>query len=514
MASQTQRSNSTERRDNETQREPSFTDKEMLDYLREHRGIIEKAIAPSIAPFVTADMYIDDVEIILKHDKGYIAQCPLLSLLYAVSMAARTGLRLAPALKEAYLIKRWHKVAGNVVYFDPDYRGLMKLAHRHGNVAHFSIDVARENDHIEIIKGNVQQLVHKPVFTNRGPLLIAYAVIQFNDGHQEVRFLDRDGIARHRSASDSSGYDTSPWKKHEDQMWMKSMSKDACKWIESSPELRYALDAADSADIGRLDPAINDMAQLVGAPQLALPASTAETVTMPQASAAERFAQRAAAVRNAPQPPPTGPRPKTAPAPLPPQPPAAPAREAIPRLTSNQISILLGLTADWSDAQYDKFINEVGEVNLDTVPAVRFEEVLAMAHAVNGNDPEGNPLAANPEDIVDPPPHWTDSGPPTLNREHVADINALVAQYRLTADEIATVLDWLRVPAFGAVEVAQFERAKNLVIVAWLLRITGRSMATALNTFKVAHVADLTDSQVLSCRNRLEERGRAEGKIQ
>jgi recombination protein RecT len=131
-----------------------------------------------------------------------------------------------------------------------DYKGLVDLAMRSGEVANIHADVVCENDEFECSKGEVT--THKINYRMaRGDMFAAYAICTFKNGTQRTEVMSRDEIesVRKRSRAGNSG----PWVTDFNEMAKKTVFRRLSKWLPLSPEYRDALvhdaDALDPIDV-------------------------------------------------------------------------------------------------------------------------------------------------------------------------------------------------------------------------------------------------------------------------
>lgn len=127
-----------------------------------------------------------------------------------------------------------------------DYKGLVELAMRSGDVANIHADVVCESDFFEYDKGEVT--AHKIDFRKpRGSAFAAYAICAFKDGTHKCEVLSRDEIEKIRKRSRAG--DKGPWVTDWNEMAKKTAFRRLSKWLPLSPEYRDALDMdADSLE--------------------------------------------------------------------------------------------------------------------------------------------------------------------------------------------------------------------------------------------------------------------------
>nr|WP_272921701.1 recombinase RecT [Streptomyces sp. SID1046] len=130
-------------------------------------------------------------------------------------------------------------VFGNEVQGIEGYRGVVERIYRAGAVKAVKAEVVYANDHFEY-SPDMDRPVHKPnYFSNRGPIIGAYAYGVFQDGStSKVVVIDRTYIDKVRKEAKGSSSPSSPWVKWEDGMVLKTVAKRLEPWVPSSTEWR------------------------------------------------------------------------------------------------------------------------------------------------------------------------------------------------------------------------------------------------------------------------------------
>lgn len=124
-----------------------------------------------------------------------------------------------------------------------DYKGIVELARRSGDVASIHADIVCENDEFEYDMGDVKR--HKIDFRSpRGKVYAAYAVATLKDGSRQAAVMTRDEIEsiRGRSRAGQKG----PWVSDWNEMAKKTAFRRLSKWLVLSPEIRDAIDIDDA----------------------------------------------------------------------------------------------------------------------------------------------------------------------------------------------------------------------------------------------------------------------------
>lgn len=152
-------------------------------------------------------------------------------------MLACSSLGLEPDGRRAHLIPY-----GNVCTLIVDYKGIVELAKRSGDVSGVFAQVVCENDSFEWENGEVKHQIDWK--RERGTMYAAYATITFKDGSKQTDVMTKAEIdaIRKRSKAGNSG----PWVTDYNEMAKKTVFRRASKWITLSPEVADALEKEDA----------------------------------------------------------------------------------------------------------------------------------------------------------------------------------------------------------------------------------------------------------------------------
>lgn len=223
--------------------------KKDLDQIRPQ---LEALLAGSVDPdrFVT-------MALLTVQGNGQLAACDRLSLLGAIRESASLGLELSPVLGDGALIP--YK---GVATFQPEYRGLRKLALRDGTVRAIAADIVYEHDLFSIVSGTEPKIEHRPAFPDRGRILGGYAWARLANGellHLEMTepelLLRRNEAKSYRFAERDKTYD-SPWHKWPVEMMRKTLIKRLCQeQLPLSPKLLDAIAADTRSELGAVEAA-------------------------------------------------------------------------------------------------------------------------------------------------------------------------------------------------------------------------------------------------------------------
>jgi recombination protein RecT len=121
-----------------------------------------------------------------------------------------------------------------------DYKGLVALARRSGEIADIHADVVCRNDRFRYSFGTNGTLEHEPNLDDRGPVRAAYSFAKLKDGSSsyEVMSIQEIEAIRNRSKAGKSG----PWVTDWNEMAKKTVFRRHSKWLPVSSEFQEAID--------------------------------------------------------------------------------------------------------------------------------------------------------------------------------------------------------------------------------------------------------------------------------
>jgi recombination protein RecT len=123
-----------------------------------------------------------------------------------------------------------------------DYKGLVELVRRSGDVAKIHADVVCENDTFEHSMGEVT--VHTyDLKETRGEPYAAYAQVTLKDGSVQAEIMSKADIEKIRSKSRAGK--SGPWVDHWSEMAKKTAFRRLTKWLTLSPEIQERIAKAD-----------------------------------------------------------------------------------------------------------------------------------------------------------------------------------------------------------------------------------------------------------------------------
>lgn len=171
------------------------------------------------------------------------------SLLVAAMQCASVGLEPNTPLKEASLVPRKNKGVDEC-QLHIEYRGLIKLARRSGELSTIRAEVVYERDEFSYELGTNASITHRPYDGDEDPgaLRYCYCIAVFKDGGVQSVVLPRRVVYNeHRAKSDSwrseSSRPFSPWTLFEAAMWRKTAVRAAEPFLPLTAEARQAFES-------------------------------------------------------------------------------------------------------------------------------------------------------------------------------------------------------------------------------------------------------------------------------
>lgn len=179
-----------------------------------------------------------------------LMECEPMSFIAGVMMASQLGLETG-ILGAAYLVPFKNTKKGIVeCNFIPGYRGLIDLARRSGNIISISAEIVYENDFFEYEKGLNEKLIHKPVLTNKGKMIAAYAVAKLKDGGAQFTVMSKEEVDEVKNKAKAQW---GPWASSFEAMAQKTAVRRLFKWLPSSVEMQKAAILDEHSEIGIQD---------------------------------------------------------------------------------------------------------------------------------------------------------------------------------------------------------------------------------------------------------------------
>lgn len=161
--------------------------------------------------------------------------------LASILEAARLGLE--PGTEQFYLTPR--KVKGKLEILGiVGYQGHIELMYRAGAVSSVVAECVYDGDRFDYQPGRMDAPLHEIDWDaeDRGKLRLVYAYARMRDGAtSKVIVLNRAAINKIKASAQGASSEYSPWRQHEDAMWLKSAVRQLQKWVPTSAEYRDQL---------------------------------------------------------------------------------------------------------------------------------------------------------------------------------------------------------------------------------------------------------------------------------
>ncbi len=183
-----------------------------------------------------------------------LLQCDPKSFLRSVLLAASFGLEAGGP--KAHLVPfrntRENRTDCQLII---DYKGLVDLARRSGQVSNIIARIVWDREPFQIDESLEFPYIHKQLPpSQRGTKKIgAYAVAKGTDGRviandwmwaEEIEVIKQRSLAQKKNPSDN------PWVQHEEEMWKKSPIRRMAKMMPQSPELQQAAIIEEAREAG------------------------------------------------------------------------------------------------------------------------------------------------------------------------------------------------------------------------------------------------------------------------
>ena len=167
--------------------------------------------------------------------------CTPASVASVILQAAQWG--LMPDGHHAHLIPY-----GKDATLQFDYKGILALVMRSGEVAHIHADIVCQNDKYRFNLGKVEEHV-VDLSKDRGEAYAVYAMVRFKDGETAAIQMSKAEVEAIRKASRSGS--SGPWATYPMEMWKKTAFKRLAKWLPRLPrDVQEAIHKDNEAEYG------------------------------------------------------------------------------------------------------------------------------------------------------------------------------------------------------------------------------------------------------------------------
>ena len=197
-------------------------------------------IATALPEIMTSDRFLR-VALTTLQKVPKLQNCSQESLCQALLDCASLGLE--PDNRRAHLIPY-----GNNVQLIVDYKGVVELVMRNGDVRKLHADIVHESDVFEFDRGEVTK--HSIDFgKDRGKPIAAYCIATLKSGETSAEVMTVDEINAIRDKAKSGKSD--PWVNHWGEMAKKTVFKRLAKWLPMTPEGKAAAEYGDDDPVAK-----------------------------------------------------------------------------------------------------------------------------------------------------------------------------------------------------------------------------------------------------------------------
>lgn len=170
-----------------------------------------------------------------------LRKCDPDSIVDAAAEAARLGLEPSGAIGGAHLVPY-----GQRAQLIIDFRGLIELARRSGEIDAISASDVRDGDTFAYRLGSAPAIDHQPGVT-RGELTHVYAIAWLRSGRTQFAVMDRAEVDAIRARS--RGGNAGPWRTDYTEMAKKTVLRRLCKLLPLTVEAREALEHDEAHEV-------------------------------------------------------------------------------------------------------------------------------------------------------------------------------------------------------------------------------------------------------------------------
>lgn len=188
-----------------------------------------------------------------------LSECTTESFLGALFVSAQLGIE--PIAGMAYILpynnkrkigEEWKTF--KEAQFILGYKGLGVLFFRHEKSIQLSWGIVHQNDEFDYEYGTAEKLRHKPVLSNRGPVIAYYVCAKLIGGGTPFIVMSREDCLEHGrkhsktfDKKTNDFYANSPWKTSEDAMCLKTCLVQLGKLLPLSIEMQRAISVDESS---------------------------------------------------------------------------------------------------------------------------------------------------------------------------------------------------------------------------------------------------------------------------
>lgn len=203
--------------------------------------LLKTQVSQALPKHITPDRFMR-IAMTAVQKQPKLMNCSQASLFTALITCSELGIE--PDGRRAHLIP--YKDQCQLII---DYKGLVELVMRSGEVSKIHADVVCENDDFEVNMGEIT--AHKIDYRKpRGEAYAVYSVVTLKDGNTKAEVMTRDEVEKIRKSSKAAN--NGPWVEHWNEMAKKTVFRRLSKWLPLSPELKENL----AKDDDQFDPSL------------------------------------------------------------------------------------------------------------------------------------------------------------------------------------------------------------------------------------------------------------------
>lgn len=193
---------------------------------------MKKQFALALPKHLTPDRFVR-IALTAINKNPKLLSCTKESLLACLLDCSQLGIE--PDNRNAHLIPYGDKCTLII-----DYKGIVALARRSGEIADIHADVVYENDDFSYSFGTAGNLIHKPAMKTKGKPIAAYSYVRLKDGSSSYEVMNVEEIEdiHKRSKAGNSG----PWVTDWAEMAKKTVFRRHSKWLPVSSEFQEAIE--------------------------------------------------------------------------------------------------------------------------------------------------------------------------------------------------------------------------------------------------------------------------------
>lgn len=126
-----------------------------------------------------------------------------------------------------------------------DYKGIVELVKRGGEVVTIHADKVCKNDDFKVDMGEIKK--HSIDYSrDRGEAYAYYAYAKMKDGSLQTEVMTKAEVEKIRQGS--KGKNSSPWSQHFDEMGKKTVFRRLAKWLPMLPEVAQKMDEVEKME--------------------------------------------------------------------------------------------------------------------------------------------------------------------------------------------------------------------------------------------------------------------------